>query len=312
MSRKIHRSQGLAPVFAEIHVEDEGALQKVEVTFAVDPAVEQLAVALYMDGSESMRQSGSYGRKRAFFFIELGQQRNAVEEAMRMMVPYLAQKDADGQVHVAYWATGAQGKEIQSLGELNAEQAAAYEFDGPETHGSGTHLLPAVRNFVGYIRELQGKQEVRATLGAFITDGQIHDFDQVIAYTQELARQIEARNFPRTTLVLVGVGPDIDHEQMEQLAEVELADYTGREIWCCEEAESVDDLPGLVAHLLDTKTRAFWGGAVVKDEQGRTLQAWEDMVPAVFEIELPRDARAFTLKVGEQQFTQRIDIEEEH
>jgi hypothetical protein len=36
------------------------------------------------------------------------------------------------------------------------------------------------------------------------------------------------------------------------------------------------------------------------------------MVPAVFESEMPRDARAFTLKVGEQQFTQRIDIEEEH
>jgi hypothetical protein len=312
MSRKIHRSQGLAPVFAEIHVEDEAGPQKVEVTFAVDPAVEQLAVALYMDGSESMRQSGSYGRKRAFFFIELGQQRNAVEEAMRMMVPYLAQKDADGQVHVAYWATGKDGKEIQTFGELTAEQATAYEFDGPNTHGAGTHLLPAVRNFVGYVRELQGKQEVRATLGAFITDGQIHDFDRVIAYTQELARQIEGRNFPHTTLVLVGVGPDIDHEQMEQLADVELEGYTGREIWCCEEAESVDDLPGLVAHLLDTKTPAFWGGAVVKDDQGRTLVAWEDMVPAVFEFELPRGATSFTLKVGDQQFTQRIDIEEEH
>lgn len=312
MSRKIHRSQGLAPVFAEIHVEEEGNSQKVEVTFAIDPAVEQLAVGLYMDGSDSMRQAGNYGRKRAFFFIELGEQRNAVEEAMRMMVPYLAQKDADGQVHVAYWATGKQGKEIQGIGELTAEQAAAYQFTGPDVHGGGTYLLPAVRNFVSYTRELRGKQEVRATLGAFITDGQIHDFDQVIEYTQEIARQIEAGNFPRTTLVLVGVGENIDHEQMEQLADVELEGYTGREIWCCEEAESVDDLPGLVAHLLDTKTPAFWGGAVVKDEQGRTIQAWEDMVPAVFEIDLPRTARAFTLQVGEQRFTQRIDIEEEH
>jgi uncharacterized protein YqgV (UPF0045/DUF77 family) len=232
---------------------------------------------------------------------------------MRMMVPYLAQKDSDGRVHVAYWATGHQGKEIQPIGELSADQTATYQFAGPEVYGGGTYLLPAVRSFVAYIRELREKQDVRVTLGCFITDGQIHDFDQVVEYTQELARQIEKKNFPRTTLVLVGVGPDIDHEQMEQLSDIELTGYTGREIWCCEEAESMDDLPGLVAHLLDANTPAFWGGASVKDEQGKTVLAWEDMVPAVFELDLPRAARAFTLQVGDQRFTQRIDIaEEEH
>jgi hypothetical protein len=47
MSRKIHRNQGLEPIFAEIHVEDERGPQQVEVTFAIDPSVEKLAVALY-------------------------------------------------------------------------------------------------------------------------------------------------------------------------------------------------------------------------------------------------------------------------
>jgi acid stress-induced BolA-like protein IbaG/YrbA len=265
-----------------------------------------------MDGSDSMRQAGNYGRKRAFFFIELGEQRNAVQDAMQMMVPYLAQKDADGQVHVAYWAAGKQGKEVQQIGEMTTEEVAAYQFAGPETFGGGTYLLPAVRNFVSYMRNLTQQQEVKATLGCFITDGQIHDFDQVIAYTQELAGQVERKNFPRTTLVLVGVGPDINHEQMEQLADIELEGYTGRDIWCCEEAESMDDLPGLVAHLLDANTPAFWGGAVVKDQRGQTVLAWEDMVPAVFEFELPARDTAFTLQVGDQTFTQRIDIEEEH
>lgn len=311
MSRKIHRNQGLASVFAEIHIDTDGGKQHVEVTFAIDPTVEKLAVALYMDGSDSMRQAANYGRKRAFFFIELGHQRNAVQDAMQMMIPYLAQKDSDGQVHVAYWATGKQGKDIEQIGELSAEQAANYQFAGPDTFGGSTYLLPAVRNFVSYIRQLRISQDVEVSLGCFITDGQIHDFDQVVSYTKELARNIEQRNFPKTTLVLVGVGSSIDHEQMEQMADIEIEGYTGREIWCCEEAESVDDLPGLVAHLLDANTPAFWGGAVVKDDRGNVLLSWEDMVPAVFEFEVPHSVRSFTLQASGRTFTQRLDVPEE-
>lgn len=309
---KIHRNRGLLPIFAEVHVEEKGNKLGVELTFAVDPSIEKLAAAFYMDGSDSMNQAGNYGRKRAFFSINIGRQRNPVEEAMRTIVPYIAQKDADGKCHVAYWATGRKGTQLEPIGELTADSAATYEFDGPQEFGGGTYLLPAVRDFVAYIQQLQQQDEVKAAMAAIVTDGQLHDFDDLLRYTQELANAIMAGKFPRTSLVLVGVGPDVNHEQMETLAESTPENFTGRDIWCCAEAESVDDLPELVAHLLDTNTPAFWGGAVLKDEQGRIVQAWEDMVPAVVEFELPANARSFTLQVGNETFTQSLEGLEEH
>lgn len=312
MSRKMHREGGLLPIFADVHLKERGNQLAVEATFAVDPGIEKLAAAFYMDGSDSMNQAGNYGRKRAFFSINIGQQRNPVEDAMRIIVPYIAQKDADGVCRVAYWATGSQGTEIEPIGDLTAQDATTFEFDGPQRFGGGTYLLPAVRDFVAYIQRLQQQGDVKAALGAIVTDGQIHDFNDIMGYTHELANAIMANKFPRTSLVLVGVGPSVDHEQMETLEEATPETFTGRSIWCCAEAESVDDLPELVAHLLDTNTPAFWGGAVLRDENGRVLQSWEDMVPAVIEFELPANARSFTLQVGSETFTQPLEGLEEH
>lgn len=119
---------------------------------------------------------------------------------------------------VAYWATGKQGKEIEAIGELSAEQAATTEFPGPETFGGGTYLLPAVRDFVAYINEMRQKSDVRAVIAAIVTDGQLHDFDDLIAYTQELARAITEKNFPPTNLVLVGVGSEIHESSSSSLS----------------------------------------------------------------------------------------------
>ena len=115
-----------------------------------------------------------------------------------------------------------------------------------------------------------------------------------------------------TNLVIVGVGTEIDEEQLELLEEPTPEGYNGLDIWCHAEAESVDDLPELVAHLLDANIPAFWGGAVVKDEQGKIIQAWEDMVPAVIEFELPANARSFTLQVGSEKYTQSLERLGEH
>ncbi len=251
-------------------------------------------------------------RARSFFSIALGKQRNPVQEAMQIIVPYITQKDADGVCRVAYWAAGNSGKEVEVIGELDAETAANYKYHGPKEFGGGTYLLPAVRDFVNYIQELQKTSEVKAALGIIVTDGQIHDFDAITKYTRELASAIMSNKFPPANIVLVGVGESVDHEQMEQLGEVTPESYTGRDIWCCAEAESVDDLPELVAHLIDANTPAFWGGAVLKDEKGAILQTWEDMVPAVFEFTVPKKAKSFTLQVGSDVFTQSLDFPEEH
>jgi len=309
---KLHRESGLLPIFAEIHATERGSTLGIEATFAIDPTIEKLAAAFYMDGSDSMRQAGNYGRGSTFFGFSIGKQRNPVQEAMHIMVPYMAQKDADGLCHVAYWATGPKGQDIETLGDLNAEQASSYAFRGPQQFGGGTYLLPAVRDFVAYINNERKKQDIKAALAAFITDGQLHDFDDLVAYTKQLAQAIIDGKFPRANLVIVGVGSEIDEDQLELLEEATPEGYTGRDIWCHAEAESVDDLPELVAHLLDANIPAFWGGAVIKNEQGKIVQAWEDMVPAVIEFELPANARSFTLQVGSEKYTQSLARLGEH
>lgn len=309
---KLHREAGLLPVFAELDAQERGSSLRIRATFAIDPAIEKLAAAFYMDGSDSMRQAGNYGRGGGFFGFTLGKQRNPVQDAMHIMVPYLAQKDGDGQCRVAYWATGPKGQEIEALGELSAEQAATYEFSGPQQFGGGTFLLPAVRDFVAYINEERKTKDIRAALAAFVTDGQLHDFDDLVAYTAQLAQAVTDGKFPRANLVIVGVGSAIDDEQLEQLEEATPEGYSGRGIWSHAEAASVDDLPELVAHLLDANIPAFWGGAAVRDEQGKAIQTWEDMVPAVIEFDLPAGSRSFTLQVGSEKYTQPLDRLGEH
>jgi hypothetical protein len=304
---KLHKENGLLEPFAEIHAKDTSEGLQLELTFALDPTIEKLAAAFYMDGSGSMQQMGAYGRTEGGFFGLFGTPRNPVQEAMRIMVPYMAKKDANGQCRVAYWATGEGGTQVEVISELSAEQAGSTEFKGPRTYGGGTNLLPAVRDFVAYINACRDRgEDIKACIAAIVTDGEIHDLPDCVAYTATLARAVEDRKFPRTNLVIVGVGKEIDEQQLEQLEEATPAWYSGRDIWCHAEADSVADLPELVAHLLDANIPAFWGGANVKDAQGNTVLMLDDMVPAVIEFTLPRGSRSFTLEAGGRRFVQDL------
>lgn len=306
MAIESHKRQGLLNIFSEIHRRRDGDQLHLEVTFAVDPTIERLAAAFYMDGSASMQQSGNYGRGGGLF--RLGRKFNPVESAMRVAVPYVAGKDANGSCRVAYWATGADGAAIEPLGEMTAEQAASGDFRGPREFGQATHLLPAVRDYVAYVNELRKNgEEIGAGLAVIVTDGQFHDFAAVMDYTKELASAITSGKFPRTNFTVVGVGPDIDPEQMEDLMhDATPKEYGGREIWCYALADSIGELPELVSHLVDENVPAFWGGATIADDAGTTLATFEDMVPAVVEFSLPATARSFTLTVGGEAHTQPI------
>lgn len=306
--RKIGR---MAEFVADVHGLERGGKLHMEVTFAVETSLENLAAAFYMDGSGSMQNAGNYGRRAGLF--GLGRQRNPVQEAMRVAVPYLAGKDANGRCRVAYWACGAEGTEIEPIREMTAEEAANGDFPGPQNYGGATYLLPAVRDFVAYIQGLQKSGElIEAALGVIVTDGQFHDAEEVIAYTaSSLAPAILAGKFPKTVFTVVGIGREVDLELMEEFShEATPKGYPGREIWCYALADEIDQLPQLVAHLVDANSPAFYGGCVVTDPRGNTVLRFEDMVPTVIEFELPLDARSFTLRAGNQSFTQRLEVVE--
>jgi hypothetical protein len=307
---EIRKTGRLDPIFIDIHGEQEGNALKLEVTLAVEAAIEHLVGAFYMDGSASMRSAGNYGRTGGL--LTLGKQRNLVEEAMRVAVPYVVQKDATARCRVAYWAAGTAGQDVEAIGEMSAQQAATAVFPGPRVFGNGTYLLPAIRDFVAYVQKIAREGEpVDAALAVVVTDGKFHDQDQVLAYTSgQLAPAITQEKFPRTVFTLVGLGPEIDEEQLEELMHKATPDdYPHREIFCYALADTLDQLPTLVSHLLDENTPAFYGGATITSE-GRTVATYEDMVPAVLTFKVPVQARSFTLTASGQSHTQAFDVVE--
>ncbi|HUS28332.1 MAG TPA: hypothetical protein VMZ53_07480, partial [Kofleriaceae bacterium] len=182
--------------FSDLHVE-EG---HVRATLLHDPTVEGLDVGLYLDGSGSMKEEYAYTQeqtKRTFWQWLLGEPQpmakpptNEVEPQARWMLQYLATKDRNGLLRVAYWATGNSGKGVQVVGEMPGTEVNRYTFPGPQTPGGYTYLKPAIDDYIAYLRS-QVPNGARRGLAVFITDGELHDADQVIALTGELARMIK-------------------------------------------------------------------------------------------------------------------------
>ncbi|QSQ13189.1 vWA domain-containing protein [Myxococcus landrumensis] len=275
---------------------------KVVATLLHDPTVEGLDVALYMDGSASMEDE--YGPRGVL--AKLAPVKNLVEPQMRWMLEYLASKDRDGQVRVAYWATG-DGSQLEEVGLLSAAQAKEFRFPGPRFYGKATVMLPVLRDFVAHMKQ-QVQQGARRGLAVIITDSQLSDGNDVRAYATQVAKEIAAGRLPRMSFVFVGVGDQVDEEQME---EVSHETYPGvGHLWCHRIADRMEEMAELVAVLVD-ETMTVAAGGTVYDEKGRTLKSYEGRLPAVLEFEVPAECKAFTLEVAGQRFTQPIPEEHE-
>ncbi|PTL75870.1 VWA domain-containing protein [Vitiosangium sp. GDMCC 1.1324] len=271
---------------------------KVVATLLHDPTVEGLDVALYMDGSASMEDE--YGPRGVL--AKLAPVKNLVEPQMRWMLEYLANKDRDGKVRVAYWATG-DGTQLEVVGDLTGPQAKDYRFPGPRFYGKATVMLPVLRDFVAHIKQQVQEGGAKRGLAVIITDSQINDANDVTAYATQVAKEIAAGRLPRINFVFVGVGDQVDEEQME---EVSHTTYPGvGHLWCHRIADRMEEMAELVAVLVD-ETMTVAAGGTVYDEQGRILKTYEGRLPAVLEFEVPATCKAFTLEVAGQRFTQPI------
>jgi len=295
-----HRHERARKPFSDIHRDGN----KVRAVLLHDPTVEGLDVALYMDGSASMEDD--YGPRG--ILAQLGGVENKVEPQMRWMLQYLATKDRNGKLRVAYWATG-DGSALELLGELTAAEATDYKFPGPKYYGKGTVMLPAVRDFIAYIREAQ-KQGAKRGLAVFITDSQLYDADDVRAYSADVAKAITEGKIPPLNFVFVGVGHDVDEEQMEKIAHDE---HDVGHLWCHRVADEMSEMAELVSVLVD-ESMTVAGGGVVTDEKGNVLKRYEARLPAVLEFDVPEECRLFALEIGGKRYEQPLPPphEEDH
>ncbi|HKQ92638.1 MAG TPA: VWA domain-containing protein [Blastocatellia bacterium] len=295
--------------FSDLHVERG----RVRATLLHDPTVEGLDMAIYMDGSGSMQEEYEPRlQSRTFWQWLAGEPAltlpNQVEPQVQWMLEYLATKDRNGILRVAYWACGNSGKDVEVIGDLQGVNVKSYSFPGPSQMGSYTYLEPAMRDYMKYLKK-QIPLGARRGCAVFVTDGVLHDPDAVKAYSRELAREIAAGRLPRLNFILVGVGDAVDEEQMEDICHEE---YRGvGHLWCHRIAEEINQVAELVAVLVDeTMTVAACG--TIYDDSGNAIKIYEARLPAVLEFDIPEGAKSFTLEVGGRRFTQPLPEDEDH
>ena len=99
--------------FSDLHVEDG----RVRAVLLHDPTVEGLDMAIYMDASGSMQEEYEYKTRRlaaswsgSVGAPPEGSLPNQVEPQVQWMLEYLATKDRNGMLRVAYWACGSIGQ----------------------------------------------------------------------------------------------------------------------------------------------------------------------------------------------------------
>lgn len=300
--------------FSDLHVEHG----HVRATLLHDPSVEGLDLALYLDGSGSMKEEYATPTKTTgggFLYDLFGwgtppttvSLDNQVTPPARWMLQYLATKDRDGMLRVGYWATGRTGKDLEILGELSGNGLDKVTFNGPRVPGTSTMLAPALKDYVKYVRSLAAKGCKRGC-AVIITDGAIHDVDDVESFCEGVAKEITQGRLPRINFVLVGVGDAIDEAQLEKIAHHE---YPGiGHLWCHRVAAEIKDVAEVVAVLVD-ETMTVAGGGTITDNTGAVLKVYEGRLPAVLEFEVPEGAHSFTLEVNGQRYTQPLPDEDE-
>jgi hypothetical protein len=295
--------------FSDLHVE-EG---RVRATLLHDPTVEGLEMAIYMDGSGSMQEEYKYREKSRtlwdwWFGTPAVTLPNQVEPQVQWMLEYLATKDRNGVLRVAYWATGASGKEIEVVGDLKGVDVGQYKFPGPREMGGHTYLEPAMRDFITYLK-FQIPGGARRGCAVFVTDGVLHDAEKVKAYSRQIAKEVATGKLPRINFVLVGVGDAVDEEQMEEICHEE---YPGvGHLWCHRIAEEITQVAELVAILVD-ETMTVAAGGTIYDDKGNVLKVYEARLPAVLEFDIPEGAESFTLEVSGKRYTQPLPEDGEH
>ena len=299
--------------FSDLHIEHG----EVRATLLHDPSVEGLDTGIYMDGSGSMQEEYENKRKvngGGFLGWLFGKPQtteilpNQVEPQVQWMLEYLATKDRNGMLRVAYWACGTTGNDIEVIGELKGLEVKQYKFPGPKKMGNRTMMAPAMKDYVKYLKT-QIPQGARRGCCVIVTDGALHDEDEVKRYSRELAKEMAAGRLPRINFILVGVGDGVNEKQLEEICHEE---YPGvGHMWCHRIAEEIKQVAELVAVLVD-ETMTVAAGGTVYDDKGKVLKLYEGRLPAVLEFKVPEGAKSFTLEVNGQRYTQPLPEGEDH
>ncbi len=289
--------------FGEVNVyPGRGGKKRVVATILMEPRREGSQTGIALDGSWSMEEVYGGQDEGGFFASLFGRKKekpNIITPVAQNVCSYLARNiDADGGTTCIYWAVGPSGSRIQVIGDLTADEAEQHVFGPPKEFGTGTQLLPAVKYFIDRFDDAPWGFYV------FITDGELHDLEEVKQYTADLALDIAAKRRPPVKLVLIGVGDSVNEQQMEELDDLETG--TGIDLWDHKLASEMRVLQEIFAEVVDKNARIADHGKIF-DHQGNVVKDFSDTgMSAFLEFEVPEDADFFALEVNNTRVEQPL------
>ena len=227
---------------------------------------------------------------------------NIVEPTGRELTAYLASElDVDGRCTLIYWACG-DGSGFEEVGDFGKDEAKKLEITGPRgvPFGEGTQLLPAMKYFV------ERFADAKRAFYVFVTDGRLDDLEAVEAYTTELAHRIEEEKQTPVKCVLIGVGPLIDKDQMEELDDLDTG--TEIDIWDHKIHKDMRGVEEVLVELVD-ESKIVAPSATIYDAQDNAVARFTDGMPAKVSFTMDVSSPYFELAVGGERIRQTIEFD---
>lgn len=224
---------------------------------------------------------------------------NIVEPIARKFIAYLARSlDVEGKTKAIYWACG-DGSKCEEIGHIGAQECETLSIAGPKTIklGSGTQLRPALEYYVDH--PLQAERNMYI----FITDGYLDDLEAVKRYTIQFAKEIQRGQRNLTKCILIGVGKEINEQQMIELDDLDTG--TKIDIWDHKLANNMRHLIEIFAELVD-ENLIVAPVASIFDSDEQLVRKFTDGLPAKVTIELPVTTKWFELEVMGKRIRQMV------
>lgn len=295
-----------SPLFGKINVYDsKGTKQRVEIYIRLDQRVEGMKIGIAIDGSASMQPS--FAAHLPKLFRQPGQ--NIMEPVVRRLATFLCKSSGDGSVKVIYWAVNPGGKEIEEIGDITSEVVEKMNVDGPveKSWGTGTQLLPVINYYMKeFEQHLKYLEKGPWVFLLVITDGELQDLENVKKRCLEIGQQMVDGKIGNCKFVIVGVGPDVNREQLESLDNMfEGTSLEGKvDLWSSKLASEMTELPEIMDEINFGVT--IPGKVRIVDDKGKEVLVYADGFPQCLEFFVASGTMNVTVEIAGQKIKQSL------
>ena len=262
---------------------------------------------LAIDGSSSMQMEYGFGQ------ILVAQPVNYVQQAARRLGRILGITSGANEVLMFYWALG-DGSDTSRIGQFDAAGCENVEISGPRENqwGTGTRLLNALKVCIESDYSTSDR-----TIAIIITDGVFEDEKACVEYCLGIGYKINDGNHKPVNFYLLGVGNNVDKEQLQRLDDMFIGtDLDGKidlfSHGLFNSLADVDDELVTAAIYAELMTEDIMVGPacrILSGDGGKASEVLCDFsggLPGKIEFRLPDGARSFTVDSGSVRATQDV------